>query len=164
MLVMVGHSQSENMIKVIKRNGFSRMMLDRRPDPFEGEKWGFDNGAFGWWLKGKPFDEFTFALRLQRAIETGYVPHIAVVPDLVAGGMASLDFSLGWLARLPHKWPWYLALQDGMSQSSVAQVIEMFDGLFLGGTDKFKGTAQQWCDLAHSRGKRFHYGRAGSLQ
>ena len=163
MLILVGHTRSKEMLRIIKRQGFGRMFVDAKPDPFEGEQWGFDNMAFGLWLRGQPFDEDAYAQRFQRAYETG-MPYMAVVPDIVAKGMESLDYSLGWAARLPRRWPWYLAVQDGMEESEVAKVLYMFDGLFLGGTDRFKGTAYRWSRIAHEQGKRFHYGRAGTLR
>jgi hypothetical protein len=163
MLVMVGDTRSKRMIQMLQRNNMSRMCLAMKPSPWEGEKWGFDNGAFGWWIKGQPFNELVFALRLQQALAVG-VPYMAVVPDLVAKGMESLDYSLDWLARLPKKWSWYLALQDGMTENAVTDVLPLFDGLFLGGTDRFKATAWQWSKLAHDKGKKFHYGRAGTLR
>jgi hypothetical protein len=163
MLVMVGHTRSKRMIQMLQRNGLSRMFLEMTPDPWSGEQWGFDNGAFGWWIKGMTFDEHLYSLRLQRALPFGR-PYLAVCPDLVAKGMDSLDYSLGWMARLPKRWPWYLAVQDGMTENAVLDVLNMFDGIFLGGTDAFKGTAWQWSQMAHANGKRFHYGRTGTLK
>lgn len=163
MLILVGHTRSKKMLEVLKRNGMSRMFVESRPDPFPAEQWGFDNGAFVWWKQGKQFDESLYAQRLQVALRCESVPYMAIVPDIVADGMKSLDYSLGWLARLPKKWPWYLVVQDGMTATAVSGVISLFDGLFLGGTDGFKATAQTWSDLAHAQGKRFHYGRAGTL-
>lgn len=152
------------MLEIVKRQGFGRMMVEARPDPFPGEKWGFDNGAFVWWKQGKPFDESVYSQRLQVALRCGSVPYMAIVPDIVGGGLGSLTYSLGWLARLPKKWPWYLAVQDGMQTADIANVIRLFDGLFLGGTDAFKSTAWQWSQLAHEHGKKFHFGRAGTLR
>lgn len=43
-------------------------------------------------------------------------------------------------------------------------VIQLFAGIFLGGTDRFKATAPFWAALAHRHGKKFHYGRAGTLR
>ena len=96
-------------------------------------------------------------------MRTGSDPLLAVVPDIVAGGQRSLDFSLGWVMRLPHSWPWYLAVQDGMETNNVEDSLHLFSGIFLGGTDRFKRTAYRWCHLAHSHQKRFHYGRAGTI-
>jgi hypothetical protein len=94
------------------------------------------------------------------ALAVGW-PYLAVVPDVVAGGMESLEFSLRWMERLP-KWPWYLAVQDGMKPVDVARHLNGFAGIFLGGTDAFKGTAPAWRGLATENGIRFHYGRAGT--
>jgi len=88
---------------------------------------------------------------------------MAVAPDVVCGGLRSLEFSLAWLARLP-PWPWYLAVQDGMGVDDVEAAIHLFDGIFLGGSDDFKWTARYWCDLAHAHGKKFHFARAGTLK
>jgi hypothetical protein len=89
-------------------------------------------------------------------------PRPAALADVVAGGIRSLDFSLAWLPRLPAEWPWYLAVQDGMTAANVAPVLGRFAGLFLGGTTAFKRTAPAWCAQAHGAGRRFHYARAGT--
>lgn len=44
----------------------------------------------------------------------------------------------------------------------VEDVIHLFDGLFLGGTDEFKKEAEDWKNIARIACKRFHYGRAGT--
>ncbi len=33
------------------------MYIDIIPNPYEGEKWGLDNGAYGDWIKHRAFDE-----------------------------------------------------------------------------------------------------------
>lgn len=123
---------------------------------------GFDNGAYLDWINGKPFDERRYRDSLDVAMDQSYLPYMAVVPDLVGRGRESLDFSMKWLADLPADWPWYLAVQDGMQASEVQEVIHRFDGLFLGGTDAFKREAEDWKNIAHIAGKRFHYARAGT--
>jgi hypothetical protein len=128
---------------------------DRRIGPlYPFERWAFDNGAFEAWTKGQPFPETVFV---------NSDPTVAVVPDKVAGGMESLEFSLRWRERLPDFWPWYLAVQDDMPREAVLKAAHVFNGIFLGGTDKFKLTAYGWCRLAHFCDKPFHYGRAGTL-
>jgi hypothetical protein len=91
-------------------------------------------------------------------------PILAVTPDIVAAGMRSLAFSTQWRMshKLPSEWPWYLAVQDGMTVNDVKPHLHLYAGLFLGGTDRFKETAFRWCELAHRYGKKFHYGRAGT--
>jgi hypothetical protein len=129
--------------------------------PFE--PWGFDNGAYVAWKKGLSFPEEVFLRRLDVALKVSSDPIIAVCPDIVTKGVESLDFSLRWLERLPRFWPWYLAVQDGMTHRDVQVVGHLFAGIFLGGSDKFKRTAYGWSRLAHFMDKKFHYGRAGTL-
>jgi len=90
------------------------------------------------------------------------VPALAALPDIVAGGLRSLEFSLAWLERLPD-WPWYLVVQDGMRLEEVEPELPSVAGLFLGGTTRFKQSALLWARLAHAHGKRFHFARAGTL-
>ena len=142
--------------------GWGRMWIARRPVPYENEPWGFDNGAFRYHLAGIPFDGVAFLRRLERAHAVG-VPYLAVVPDIVAAGPRSLEFSLDWMPRLPRDWPWFLAVQDGMNEEDVAPLLCRLAGLFLGGSTAFKRTAGAWCALAHRHGRRFHYARAGTL-
>lgn len=141
------------------------MMVKRWTTPFPGEKWGFDNGAYGNWIRGLAFDEAQFVERLQQATAYGR-PYMAIVPDIVAAGCSSLAFSLKWIKSLKANmadWPWYLAVQDGLTIWDIEPYLDLFDGIFLGGTDRFKTRAWTWCRFAHDHGKKFHYGRAGTL-
>jgi len=140
------------------------MFLTSVPRPYPSERWGFDNGAYGAWLRGEKFPEAAFLRRLDRAHQTALEPYLAVCPDIVAGGLRSLEFSLSWRMsrKLPSTWPWYLAIQDGMTHEAVEQAGRLFDGLFLGGTDGFKLRAYSWKKLADQHGLKFHYGRAGT--
>jgi hypothetical protein len=88
-------------------------------------------------------------------------PALAVLPDIVGAGAASISWSMKWLAVLPPR-PWFLAVQDGMTRSDVAAVLPEVSGLFLGGTDEFKATAPMWSELAHEHGKLFHYARVST--
>jgi len=159
--ILTGNTGSRKIIALLQRYGWGRMWIDERPRLYAGERWGFDNGAFGWWVSGQTFNETLFLRRLERAYSVG-VPYLAVVPDIVAGGERSLEFSLGWLDRLPRDWPWYIAVQDGMTLQQIAPILQPFAGIFLGGTVAWKGTAWYWADLAHRKKKLFHYGRAGT--
>jgi len=161
MIFITGDTRSKKIIKILQIYGMGRMFIDRIIKVYPQEPWGFDNGAFRDWLNGKDFDAEAFLRRLEIAYRIG-TPYLAVVPDIVAGGDKSLEFSLGWLEKLPQEWPWYLAVQDGMKLEQVNEVISPFAGIFLGGTDKFKATAWHWCKLAHIHGKKFHYARAGT--
>ena len=162
-LVLIGETRSRRNIAALQQLGWGRMFVVNNPTPYPFEPWGFDNGAFIAWCHGEPFPETTFLRRLERAHAVNSDPYLAVTPDIVAGGRASLDFSASWITRhLLPDWPWYLAVQDGMTVNDVEQHLHLYAGIFLGGTDRFKATAGRWAALAHKHQKRFHYGRAST--
>jgi len=164
--ILLGDTRSKKNVAFLESHGWGRMFAGDRPIAklYPYEPWGFDNGAFVAWTKGESFPETVFLNRLDAALKVPTDPIVAICPDIVAGGLKSLEFSLEWLYRLPTFWPWYLAVQDGMDHDSVMEVAHMFSGIFLGGTDKFKLTAYGWSRLAHRCDKKFHYGRAGTLR
>lgn len=126
---------------------------------YPGELWGFDNGAYRDWVRGEPFNEAAYLKSLKKAERAG-VPELAVLPDIVAAGHRSLEFSYSWLDRLPRHFPWYLAVQDGVDPGDID--CDPLAGIFLGGTNQFKATAGEWRRFAHRNGLKFHYGRCGT--
>jgi hypothetical protein len=145
--------------------GWGRMVVETRPTPYPGEIWGFDNGAWLYFKRGIPFDEHGYSARLERAMQAEVKPLFSVIPDIVQGGMESLAFSLKWWERIAdYPTDWYLAVQDGMEPEIVREVLPLFAGLFMGGSNDFKLQAGFWCDMAHAAGKQFHYGRCGTLK
>jgi len=83
-----------------------------------------------------------------------------VVPDRVCppDPKDSLDLSESWVEEIPR--PRYLAVQDGMDAAMVVAVIHKYDGIFVGGSIKWKNsTMPMWCDVAHLHGKKCHVGR-----
>jgi hypothetical protein len=173
MKILIGDTRSATNVAFIQERGWGRMCVEARPKPYQFEPWGFDNQAFKTWqdvgfVPNLTEDDWcilwaceAYERRLAAARECATPPYIAIVPDIPASA-ASLGYSVMWRESLPNDWPWYLALQDGMTMAGVRDVAHMFDGLFLGGSDKFKLGAQVWCDLAHFCGKKFHYARAGT--
>jgi len=172
MIALTGDTRSSSIVRELRQYGIGRMFIKKAIKPYPGENWGFDNGAFGDYLQGKTFDGDRYRRRLERALrlaEEYHPPYLAVLPDIVAGGMKSLEFSLEWLEReLSHiPFNWYLAVQDGMPLEAVRGALLKYPqikGIFLGGSDQFKKTAPLWSSLAHSLGRKFHYARAGSVK
>lgn len=166
MMSLIGEcSNTSPAARMLKKYHMGRMWArDRIQLRWEGELVGFDNGAYSAWKKGKPFPESQFLKRLDYLLSIRYRNCIvAVLPDIVAQGQRSLEFSYWWLQRLPKCLPWYLAVQDGMRESDVEHILPFVSGLLLGGTNEFKRTASNWCQMAHDAGKLFHWARCTTL-
>ena len=135
--------------------------------------WFFDNGAFGDWKNNKEFDFHKFTkklLHIEADIRySGMIePDFVVIPDKVAKGKQSLEYSNAWLPYLNQNFPYfkyYLAVQDGMDERIVEKHIRrrMYDGLFVGGTKKRQyETSEKWIQLAHEYGLKCHIGGIGT--
>jgi hypothetical protein len=136
------------------------MMLGPTTPKTDVLRYAVDNGAYPCFVKGRPWDEGRFLKLLNRIERFQRKPDFACCPDIVAGGLKSLDFSLTWLDRLPSSYPWYLAVQDGMTEADVRPVIDRFGGLFVGGTTDWKmSSCPTWVQLARETGKKVHVGR-----
>jgi hypothetical protein len=140
------------------------LLTPDNPTPREGLKHGVDNGAWGAFQKNQPFDEGRF---LSLVEQSGADADFIVVPDIVAGGMRSLDFSLSWLPRLAGGPLLLLAVQDGMDVFTVAAVLHAYPnlGIFLGGTTEWKlQTMYGWGVLAAVMGRHYHVGRVNTAR
>ena len=153
-----GETGTTYFVDRMKQHGIGRIWSTKKPCLYPGERWAFDNGAWSAYTSGTAFDDSAFNRRVAVACNLESDPYMAVCPDIVAGGLKSLDFSMAWIDRLPDRWPWYLAVQDGMKVENVAPIIDRFDGVFIGGTIQFKASSAMW--------KAFnvpvHYGRCGT--
>jgi hypothetical protein len=128
----------------------------------EGFRYGLDNGAWSYHERGVPFDEAAFLLALRRF---GAKADFVVVPDIVAGGKASLDYSLSWLPRVRSVAKRQLiAVQDGMTPDDLRPVLRTLSvGIFVGGTTEWKlATLPEWGRLAQETGCYLHVGRVNS--
>jgi hypothetical protein len=143
----------------------------RRRDP-----WFYDNGAYRDWKAGKAFNAVRFD-RDMRLIRYGKMPmpDFVVVPDIVAGGAASLAFSrsnresIGVAADGARNPRAYLAVQDGMTVDTVRAFLDEslvdgheYAGIFVGGSTEWKlATAAAWVEFAHATNRKCHIGRVG---
>ena len=127
----------------------------------EGLPYALDNGAWSAYTQGRPFDEAAF-LRALRLL--GARADWTTLPDVVAGGHASLDLSLRWMRRVNDESPRsLLAVQDGMSADDVRPFLGERVGLFVGGSTAWKlSTIDQWAGLAREVGCWCHVGRVNS--
>jgi hypothetical protein len=126
--------------------------------------WFFDNGAFPDFLAGRPFQVDKWLAEVEEAAKHDVPPDFAVVPDEVGKGVQSLHLSVSWVGHVRElDLRPYLVVQDGMTHENVLGVLDLFDGLFVGGSTDWKmKTAAAWCDFAHDNGKPCHVGRVGT--
>ncbi len=128
----------------------------------EGFRYAIDNGAWTAHQNGVAFDERSF-LGLVELL--GAQADWVVMPDIVGGGRASLDYSLSWRERLAGVAPLLLAVQDGMTVDDVRPLVGPQLGIFVGGSTRFKlGTMAQWGKLADERSCWLHIGRVNSAR
>ncbi|SAL00535.1 hypothetical protein AWB81_05903 [Caballeronia arationis] len=129
----------------------------------EGIPYALDNGAWRAYQRGEAFDQRAFAVAVDRRGERA---DWLVLPDIVMGGMASLDFSLKWLERLrgmPCRM--LIAVQNGMQVDDVASLLSPAVGIFIGGSTEWKEqTAHVWGSLARRRHCYLHVGRVNSAR
>jgi hypothetical protein len=162
--VYIGQARNAKMIEKLTAHGFGECTV-RGELPPRRTPWFYDNGAFRDFTAGKPFSVAKYERDLERLPAMPTPPAFLVVPDVVAGGVESLEVSLAWLPRLRGLAPLFLAVQDGMSLDDVARVIEGFDGVFVGGSVPWKvRTGAAWVRFAHGLSKPCHIGRVGTIR
>jgi len=163
MLFLTGDTRSRKIIEKLKLNLVGRMVIAKVITPYLYEPWAFDNGAYSYFLRGLVFNAKEYQTRMEKVYNKMGAPLFSVVPDIVQGGQKSLDFSLSWINKMPSEWVKYLAVQDGMTIEDITPIYSQFDGLFLGGSDKFKAEhGKAFTDYSHGLCKQVHYGRAGT--
>jgi hypothetical protein len=125
-------------------------------------QYAIDNGAWGCFQRGEPFDSEAFEELLARF---GAGADWIVVPDIVQGGLESLRFSLSWLSRVLSFGPVLIAVQDGMKTADVSDLLNDRVGLFLGGSTEWKlETMREWGALARRKKAHFHVARVNTAK
>ena len=129
----------------------------------EGFPYALDNGAWHAYQHGTPWNERTFTTAL-RAL--GADADWTVLPDLVAGGLPSLELSLRWMQRVLDASPAaLLAVQDGMTAEDVRPFLGQRVGIFVGGSTAWKEqTMGQWGALGRQVGCWVHVGRVNTAR
>ena len=160
MTVYVGETTGPATDRKLAPLGWGRLWSFRIPTPPVGEPIALDNGAFRAWKNGTEWDGHRFERYIERVHATGITPDFCALPDIVGSADETLCRSWHWIDRFPNGWPLYLVLQDGMEPGdALDHFVPLLAGVFLGGTDAFKPRARDWCEWAHHRGLKFHYGR-----
>lgn len=128
----------------------------------EGFPYALDNGAWTDFRTGRDFDDEAFKAIVDKL---GREADWVVAPDIVAGGLRSLRFSMVWLAPLLVRTRMVLVpVQDGMGpQDLVNIVLPGRVGIFLGGSTDWKITNMRpWGEFCAARGIYYHVGRVNT--
>lgn len=120
-----------------------------------------DNGAWSDFQAGRGFDGDAFE-RLIDLLGSGAA--WIVLPDIVAGGLPSLELSLRWSNRCLSVCPLALiAVQDGMTEDDVSPFVGPSVGVFLGGSTEWKiSTMARWGAFCRRREVYYHVARVNS--
>lgn len=107
------------------------------------EDYVLDNGAWADFQAKRAFDDAAFDRLIDKL---GAGARWVVLPDIVAGGLESLELSLRWSNRCLSACPLVLlAVQDGMTEGDIAPFVGPSVGVFLGGSTEWKiSTMAQW--------------------
>jgi len=171
MKVYCGSTGGERMLNFLMEKDYGLMLNPiswkySQNGALPWQYWALDNGAYKAYVDGTEFDEDRFLKTVYEKIPMSDMPpDFIVVPDIVGAGKKSLGFSMHWYSKCVStltKYNWFLAVQDDMEVDEVAKVMDKFDGIFIGGTVKWKvKTGEEWVKLAHSLNKPCHIGRVG---
>lgn len=150
-------------LAALREAGWGLLVTPDRPEPRGFDLLAVDNGAWGCFQRKEQWTPE----RWQRLVEQhGRIAQWVVAPDVVCGGMASLDLSVSWL-------PWVLeranraliAVQDGMTADDLRDIVSDRVGVFVGGSTEWKeATIGMWGRLCTERGAWCHVGRVNSIR
>lgn len=114
----------------------------RKPAPWL--PYALDNGAYGCYLHGLPFNGDAYYRLLDKAASYEQPPMWALVPDVVADRDATLRQWEHWAPTVrQYRWPLAFAVQDGMTTDDVPGDASV---VFVGGSTEWKlRTMQMWC-------------------
>lgn len=160
MIAYASRTGSRRNLKALRAHGWRLMVSAKGVLRHEGFKYALDNGAWTTFQRGEPFDVEAFDAAVNLL---GRGADFIVVPDIVAGGLRSLEFSLSWLPRLRDLAPLLLAVQDGMAPDDIHPLVGPEVGIFVGGSTAWKcATMAEWGALARRTGAYMHVGRVNS--
>lgn len=160
---MIGYASrtgTRRNLAALRQAGWRLMVSAKGVHRHEGFGYALDNGAWHCFQNKLPFDEACF---IEAYRKLGKGADFCVLPDIVAGGVRSLEYSMMWLPRLGDCSA-YLAVQNGMKADDIMP-IKGVDGLFVGGTEDWKErTMPMWGEIARAKGIRLHVGRVNSAR
>lgn len=141
MILYASQTHGTRNLNALQENGFRILVT---PDTYRGEKslywkdgtkfpYAMDNGAYGCHLRN---EDFNFEKFEKMVLEAGEGADWVVAPDIVGGGLASLEMSVSW--RKHYDGRALIAVQDGMRPKDVVNLLGPRTGIAVGGTTEWK--------------------------
>ena len=167
MIAYASRTGTRRNLDALRAAGWRLMVSARGVLRTEGFRYALDNGAWTSFQRSEPFHVPAFERAVARL---GADADWIVVPDIVMGGLASLQFSRDWLDRLRRRRAlsgatFLIAVQNGMKPAHVGGMLGPQVGIFVGGDTRWKlATMAQWARLAHAHGAICHVGRVNSAR
>jgi hypothetical protein len=164
MICYASYTGNRRNLAALKAHGWRLLVSRSKPRMVEGfARIAADNGAWSDYQAGRPFDEAAFERFLDWLPVT---PDWLVLPDIVAGGLRSLDLSVRYLNRCAAVAPLVLlAVQDDIEPADVSSLVGPGVGIFLGGSTGWKrATMAHWGRFCAERGLYYHVGRVNSIK
>jgi hypothetical protein len=162
MMSYASRTGTKRNLAALRANGWRLMVSAKGVLRTEGFPYALDNGAWTAFQQGQPFDFDAF----EKAVDMlGAGADFIVAPDIVCGGMASLELSLEWVPDLLDRCgPMVLiAVQDGMTADDLRPHVNTDVGLFVGGSTEWKEQSlPMWGRLKAETGCFLHVGRVNS--
>ena len=162
MIAYASGATNRRSLKALRAYGWRIFLTPDHPIPQEDLLFAIDNGAWKAYQQQTAFDDEAFSSLVERF---GCGADFVVIPDIVAGGKESLDYSISWLPKLRAVKHLLLPIQDGMRAHDVGMVLRqnVKVGLFLGGSTEFKlREMYAWGMVAHAWRRHYHVGRVNS--
>lgn len=161
MIAYASRTGTRKNLKALRNAGWRLLVSASGCLRNEGFEYGLDNGAWTAFQQKKPFDVAAFSNALSRF---GDAADWVVVPDIVMGGLASLELSLAWLPRVRSSTSLALiAVQDGFMTKDIEPLLGPNVGVFVGGsTDWKEASMNEWATLCKAKGAWCHVGRVNT--
>lgn len=121
MIAYASNTGTRRNLQALRDNGWRILLTPNHSRPHDGLRFAIDNGAWTSYQQKQPFDSEGFENLVERF---GCAADFIVIPDIVAGGKDSLDFSVSWLPKLRNLKQLLLPIQDGMTAHDVGNGLE----------------------------------------
>lgn len=163
MIAYASNTGTRKNLEALRLHGWRILLTPANPKPRPDLRYGIDNGAWGAHQLGIDFQVEPFLRLVDRC---GLDADFVVLPDIVAGGMASLALSISWIRRLAGM-RLLLPVQDGMHSPAVVDVLDQHRhiGIFVGGSTQYKlQEMRHWGAVAASMERWCHIGRVNTVR